>query len=264
MHVGEMKITLPQTEDRWGAPTAQAWASFPSPTGLSTLPLIGRASINLLPASRMPQSLEQVTAERNWETSWTKTGTLGKQAIVQLLLNSILTERNHPWALLSSIKHVGEETRQILEQILLEIDQEEQELPTIELKASIAHRVMTLSALMLDQSPIIPLIRTPMKLKYQKFQPGELAELLSTWNDTPHQGRLAVNYGARLVECIRSTYCTHFCVPVFFSSPRSCYGSIQSSTTAQVPARLKRNHWLYLDRSPIPQSLYGCSPALAA
>ena len=99
-----MNITLPQTEDRWGAPTAQAWASFPSPTGLSTLPLIGRASINLLSASRTPQSLEQVTAERNWETSWTKTGTLGKQAIVQLLLNSILTERNHPRALLSSIQ----------------------------------------------------------------------------------------------------------------------------------------------------------------
>ncbi|KAL4971616.1 hypothetical protein BDW66DRAFT_145827 [Aspergillus desertorum] len=174
MHVGEMQITLPQSEDRWGVPTAQAWASFPSFT-----------------AGRLPQTLEQVAGEHNWATAWSKVGILGKQAIVQLLLNATIAERSHPRAFLSSIYHVEEETRQILEQLLKAIDKEEHELPTIELKASMAHRVITLSALMLDQSPNIPLLSTAMKLKYQRFHADDMTALLSTWNGAPHQGRLA-------------------------------------------------------------------------
>ncbi|PYI27839.1 hypothetical protein BP00DRAFT_352524 [Aspergillus indologenus CBS 114.80] len=210
----ELQNTLPQPEDRWAARSASCWASFPPP------------------AKASPQ-LNEIVADQDWVLAWNSTGTIGKQAILRLLCNtvqagSIRSRQPH------TVDQEGEVAGEALQRLLSLLDAEEQNLPPTELKASVAHQVMILSALMISQAPHISLIPTALRVKCQRYRPDELNELRALWRARPQQGRLSIYYAARLFETVRSHWCTHFSTPVLFLKSALLlwtYSALHVSTT---------------------------------
>ncbi|KAL4878937.1 fungal-specific transcription factor domain-containing protein [Aspergillus karnatakaensis] len=192
LRLGEIQNTLPQTEDRWGAVSATGWARFPQ-----ACPNLG-----------------QVAVDDSWVRSWSRTGVFGKQAILQMLLNSIHAQRNlsstgfpHAWI-------NNDETCSHLEKLLLEIGKGDQVASALELRASIVHRITALSALMVAKSPNLPLLSSALKIKYRRCDDNELASLSATWKAKPLRARQTVYYAARLFESLKSDHCPHFSSPV--------------------------------------------------
>ncbi|PYI06180.1 early growth response protein [Aspergillus sclerotiicarbonarius CBS 121057] len=189
----EMQNTLPQAEELWQASTAQGWASFPS--------------------RNTPLTMGDITADRSWSVAWSKTGALGKQVILQLLLDAVNgcgRPQGFSVSPFLATNQVDEELRH-----LLEITDKEVELST-ELKACVAHRLIILYALMLNNLPNMLLLPTALKIKCQHFREGELGRLRDDWDAAPRQRRLAIFYAARVIETVRSHYCAHFSTPVIF------------------------------------------------
>ncbi|RAH42643.1 uncharacterized protein BO95DRAFT_455725 [Aspergillus brunneoviolaceus CBS 621.78] len=196
MNERELQNTLPQPEDRWAARSASCWASFPPP-------------------AKAPSRLNETVSDRDWVLSWNRTGMIGKQAILRLLCNIVQASstysRQSP-----AVDREGEVAVEALRRLLSLLDADEQNLPPTELKASVAHRTMILSALMISQAPHISLIPMALRVKCQRYRPDELNELRALWRATPQQGRLSIYYAARLFETVRSHWCTHFSTPVLF------------------------------------------------
>ncbi|RAL03649.1 early growth response protein [Aspergillus ibericus CBS 121593] len=231
IQIDEMQNTLPQTEDLWEASTAPGWASFPS--------RIGNA----------PLTIGHITTDRSWSVAWFKTGTLGKQVILQLLLNAI-----HDFGGLHELTTSSMARNQIEGELkhLLDITEKEVELSITELKACVAHRLIILYALMINNLPKMLLLPAALKIKSRHCNEVERAKLRGDWDAAPGQGRLAVFYAVRVIETVRSHYCAHFSTPViFFRATLTLwiYSALYSppcgsSAPAEAPSiALRAPHW---------------------
>ncbi|PWY72452.1 early growth response protein [Aspergillus sclerotioniger CBS 115572] len=196
IRVDEMQNTLPQTEELWQAPTAQGWASFLSRIG------------------NTPLTIGHITTERSWSVAWFKTGTLGKQVILQLLLNAA-NDFGGPQGFPDSSSLATNDAEEELRH-LLEITEKEVELSITELKACVAHRLVILYALMINNLPKMLLLPAVLKMKCQPLSEAELGRIRDEWDAAPRQRRLALFYAARVIETVRTHYCSHFSTPVIF------------------------------------------------
>ncbi|KAJ5813244.1 hypothetical protein N7447_010267 [Penicillium robsamsonii] len=198
MRVHEMQNSLPQEEKPWLASTAQAWAGFPARM-----------------ATKSPQTLLQLVSNASCTAIWNKTGVLGKSAILQQLFHTI--QKNRLQTLYSaSYVSVVDCTAAVdaLRQILILTYHQRQELPMNEMKALSAHRIIILSALMMNDLPKIPLLSTVLKVKYKRYSNSDLGQLERDWSSSPQKTRQAIVYAADLFETVRSTNCTHYSTPV--------------------------------------------------
>ncbi|KAJ5660680.1 uncharacterized protein N7484_000052 [Penicillium longicatenatum] len=197
LSVGELQNSLPHGEERWAASGARGWASFSTHTESSTL-----------------HTVEQVVRDSTWMASWIKTGILGKQTLLQLLSNAAVIDQDR---LLSSQSHNGIsqiEAEAALKALLAGTEDEESNVSALELKASISHRLVILSVLMLRNTPRLPLLATAMRVRYRRYTDEELRSLATEWNKAPQERRRAAIYAARAFESVRSQYCAHFSTPV--------------------------------------------------
>ncbi|KAJ5190124.1 uncharacterized protein N7498_009109 [Penicillium cinerascens] len=197
LSVGELQNSLPHGEERWAASGARGWASFSTHTESSTL-----------------HTVEQVVRDSTWMASWIKTGILGKQTLLQLLSNAAVIDQDR---LLSSQSHNGIsqiEAEAALKALLAGTEDEESNVSALELKASISHRLVILSVLMLRNTPRLPLLATAMRVRYRRYTDEELRSLATEWNKAPQERRRAAVYAARAFESVRSQYCAHFLTPV--------------------------------------------------
>ncbi|GLB12221.1 hypothetical protein AtubIFM57258_009501 [Aspergillus tubingensis] len=190
----EMQNTLPQEEELWEAATAQGWATFPTRT-----------------SRNKPFTLEHIASDRNWSAAWSKTGTLGKQAIIQLLLNAVSGHQKPSGSSSSDSSEVDKDLRQ-----LLEITENEEECSSHELKVCATHKLMILYALMIKNIPKLPLLPTALKIKGRQLSEFDLGKMAGEWSAVSHKGRSAIFYAARVLETVRSHHCAHFSTPVFF------------------------------------------------
>ncbi|KAI2827673.1 transcriptional regulator family: Fungal Specific TF [Aspergillus niger] len=190
----EMQNTLPQAEELWEATTAQGWATFSART-----------------SRNKPLTLEHITSNRNWSAIWSKTGTLGKQAIIQLLLNAVSNHQRLSGSPSFDSSEVNEDLRR-----LLELTENEEALCSTELRVCATHRLMILYALMTNNIPKVSLLPTVLKIKGRHLSEFDLGKLADEWGAVSHQGRSAFFYAARVLETVRSHHCAHYCTPVFF------------------------------------------------
>ncbi|KAE8307050.1 hypothetical protein BDV41DRAFT_569395 [Aspergillus transmontanensis] len=193
MSLREMQISLPQSEDRWSASSAQRWASLPVPPG-------GQYA-----------HMDQLVTNGSWRTAWSTTGVLGKQAIVQLLTNIVMNEHGRPSTACADLDKSYCQT--VLKE-LLSVTEEQDANPSVpELKARAFHQLSILSALMMCNIPALPLLSTALQAKSQQSS-EDLNKLTNSWNSEPQARRLAVMYAARAFESIRNQSCAHFSTPV--------------------------------------------------
>lgn len=111
-----------------------------------------------------------------------KTGVLGKQTLLQLLSNAAVIDQGR---LLYSQGHnvpSQNEAEVVLKGLLAGIENEESNVSALELKASVSHRLVILSALMLRNTPRFPLLATAMRVKYRRYTDEELRTLATEWN----------------------------------------------------------------------------------
>ncbi|EXA29100.1 hypothetical protein FOVG_19360 [Fusarium oxysporum f. sp. pisi HDV247] len=194
----ELKNSLPQQEQRWSAINAQSWASFPPGLGC------GRT-----------ETLANVISQDKWLSTWSKTGTIGKQVIIQELTDMVRpadAQRHRQNAFPDPER---EHARDILEKLLSLMESHEKETSVAGLKALVAHKIMCLAALMLSYSPIADLTAAALRRIYKCLDDQELFQIKRAWNASPYQGRKAVLYAARLLESVRSNHTTHYSTPVF-------------------------------------------------
>ena len=161
-----------------------------------------------------PLTIGQVTNARCWSVAWFKTGTLGKQVILQLLLNAI-NDFGGPQVFPVSPLLAKDEVEKELKH-LLKTTEKEVELSITEPKACVSHRLIILYALMIINLPKTLLLPTALKIRCQHFSEAELGRVGDEWDAAPQQRRLAVFYAARVIETVRTHYCAHFSTPVIF------------------------------------------------
>ncbi|KAF7169152.1 hypothetical protein CNMCM5623_001939 [Aspergillus felis] len=193
-----MKISLPQSEDRWSASSAQRWASFPLP------PVEGGQS---------PHTLEDLGTDGSWITAWKTTGVLGKQVIIQLLANIVMSDHGRELARNVDIDRDG--CKAVLLELLSATEEESVKPSVPELKAWGLYQLSILSALMMCHIPPLPLLSSALQLKYRRSSCKEPGNTRESWNSEPQTRRLAVVYAARVFGSIRDHPCTHFSSPVF-------------------------------------------------
>ncbi|KAH7113042.1 hypothetical protein EDB81DRAFT_893731 [Dactylonectria macrodidyma] len=197
MTLAELQISLPQPDGRWGASTAQSWASFPTPLGPEDLSTMGR-----------------VIADNSWKTVWVKTNTIGKQVMLQHLSDVINDQTTgHP-----GMPRFAHDDKMLAEGALTALlamtENEQLEQPIDELKAATTHQVMALTALMIHNAPKRSLTPIVVKFIYGKAEDEALAHMAKQWRNSAGQGRLACFYAARVLQAVRSNHCTHFGTPV--------------------------------------------------
>lgn len=158
-----------------------------------------------------PLTLEHITSDRNGSAIWSKAGTLGKQAIIQLLLNAVSNHQRLSGSPSFDSSEVNEDLRR-----LLELTENEEALCSTELRVCATHRLMILYALMTNNIPEGSLLPTVLKIKGRHLSEFDLGKLADEWGAVSHQGRSAFFYAARVLETVRSHHCAHYCTPVFF------------------------------------------------
>ncbi|KAH7133839.1 hypothetical protein EDB81DRAFT_805187 [Dactylonectria macrodidyma] len=197
MTLSELQISLPQLDGRWGASTAQSWASYPTTLGP------GDSS-----------TMERVIIENGWKTAWIKTNTIGKQVMLQHLSDVINDEAaGHPGMprFSNDEKMLAEAS---LRALLAMTENEQLEQPIDELKAATTHQLMALTALMIHNAPNCSLTPIVVSFIYGKTEDESLAHMAKQWRDAAGQGRLACFHAARVLQAVKSNNCTHFGTPV--------------------------------------------------
>ncbi|KAH7134867.1 fungal-specific transcription factor domain-containing protein [Dendryphion nanum] len=192
----ELRNSLPQSEQRWIANNAQSWASYPPGLG-----------------SGRTKSLAEIISAESWLTVWSRTGTIGKQVILQQLMDDVrpresFDHQEHPPSANSA------RAKEILVG-LLTILEEEQETPVNDLKALIANKVICLAALMLCSSPVVDLTTIALNAIYDRVHDRELAIIAQSWKNSANEGRRVVLHAARLFETIRNHHTTHYSMPAY-------------------------------------------------
>ncbi|KAH7072041.1 fungal-specific transcription factor domain-containing protein [Paraphoma chrysanthemicola] len=195
MESSELRNSLPQSDQRWEAIRAQSWVSYP--------PCLG--------SGRM-KTLAETAADDSWLSIWTKTGTIGKQVILQELMDRVRPVRSlMPYASNSSSER--EHAKRILESILEHLEQED-DVPVLDLKALTVHKVICLSALMLCSSPAVDVSSVALSHIYSRLDQRQISEATKLWRAAEHQGREVIAHAARLFEAIRTNHTTHYSMPV--------------------------------------------------
>ncbi|CAI9629304.1 unnamed protein product [Alternaria burnsii] len=193
LNAHELKNSLPQADARWNADSAQSWASYPPGLG-----------------SGRTKTLADVIATDSWLSTWSETSTLGKQAILQELLERVRPSgsMNHKVAAVSD----QAQAKQVLES-LLSLLKEDQDVSMDNLKASIVHKAICLTALLIGLSPALDLTKIALSCVYNQMTDQELSHIAKVWRETPHQGREAVFHAAHLFETIRNSHTSHYAMP---------------------------------------------------
>lgn len=86
--------------------------------------------------------------------------------------------------------------------------------PVEEVKAVISYRVMILAALMTYHAPTRNITSIALKFIYGRMEDETWAQLGEQWKKAGGQGRLTSFYAARVLQTVRSNYCTHFSTPI--------------------------------------------------
>ncbi|KAH7357520.1 hypothetical protein BKA66DRAFT_562431 [Pyrenochaeta sp. MPI-SDFR-AT-0127] len=192
----ELKNSLPQAEHRWNAMNCQSWASFPPGLG-----------------SGRTKTLGDIFASSNWISIWSQTGTIGKQVILEELMETVRPKDHfHYQTNPSSTDTVQAE--KALESLLV-VMEAEHDMPVIDLKALIAQKAICLAALMLCHVPVKDTTTAALSRIYNRCNDRELSEIGEAWRATPYQGRKMVLHAGRLFQTIRTNHTTHYSVPIY-------------------------------------------------
>ncbi|CAH0028744.1 unnamed protein product [Clonostachys rhizophaga] len=200
MNLSELQISLPQPDDCWNASTAQCWASFSN---------VGNSGARGLP------TMERVIADDSWRSTWSRTNTLGKQVMLQYLSNAIKDQIANQPGTLSFSRHNGPMASNIVTDLLALVENDQGEQSVDEAKASTAHQMMALTALMTHNIPIQNLLPMVVRDIYGKLDDSDRAQIRDRWKSAPRQGRLGCFYAARILHVVRSSRCSHFGAPVW-------------------------------------------------
>ncbi|KAF7623101.1 hypothetical protein AFLA_010410 [Aspergillus flavus NRRL3357] len=197
MKADELQNCFPQQDDRWDASNAQAWATFGEEN----------ASIQNI-------TLGQVINDRTWRYAWSKTGTLGKQTILQYLANVVNGKDHVSPASPSFSPEQSHAALEALETLLEETGDQGYGHSWSDLKASAIHRVIILSALTLYHTPTPHIVPLAIKVIYGKMNDDSWTLTIDRWRSSSCQGRMGVLYASNLFETVRSARCIHFMTPV--------------------------------------------------
>ncbi|KAF7552176.1 hypothetical protein G7Z17_g4511 [Cylindrodendrum hubeiense] len=235
MTLAELQNSLPQPDSRWGASTAQSWASFSTTQGP------GDSS-----------TMERVITDNSWKTAWVKTNTIGKQVMLQHLSDVINDQTaGHPG--MPRFAHDDKILAEGALKALLSMTENEQlEQPMDELKAATTHQVMALTALMIHNAPKRSLTPIMVNFIYGKEEDEALVQMAEQWRNAAGQGRLACFYAARVLQAVRSNNCMHFGTPVSL---------LKAVFTLWIYSMLgERFHDGFLHPSPAPTVVLGPKP----
>ncbi|KAH6652286.1 fungal-specific transcription factor domain-containing protein [Truncatella angustata] len=195
MHLGELQISLPQTDMQWNAPDARTWARLAVNDDLGT-----------------SRSLKTVISDNAWKMAWLETGSIGKQVILRHLTRIASDQDGHiphvPCFAASEKLQAGATLIALL--ALIENEAPEKALP--DFKADTVHQIMGFAALMTHNSSTRHYVRLPLKFMYGKMQDESWRQAADLWGNAPAQGRLACFYAARILYVARSSLCAHFSV----------------------------------------------------
>ncbi|BAE63467.1 unnamed protein product [Aspergillus oryzae RIB40] len=197
MKADELQNCFPQQDGRWDASNAQAWATF------------GEENISI-----QNITLGQVINGRTWRYAWSKTGTLGKQTILQYLANVVNGKDHVSPASPSFSPEQNRAALEALETLLEETGDQGYGHSWSDLKASAIHRVMILSALTLYHTPTSHIVPLAIKVIYGKMNDDSWTLTIDRWRSSSCQGRTGVLYASNLFETVRSARCIHFMTPV--------------------------------------------------
>ncbi|PLB54961.1 hypothetical protein P170DRAFT_442902 [Aspergillus steynii IBT 23096] len=255
VQVNEMQNTFPQPEDCWGAPTAESWATFS------------------LRQESHPHSLSQAIDSGSWTASWRKTGVLGKQAILQQLLNIV----NDTHSLEFQDSHPTRNAVEALRHLLVIIQEEGEKSMMLELRARIAYRLTIYTALMINDLPRGSLLSIALKVKYLRNS-EQTARFATDWSLSPLRMRRAVAYAAGVIDIARSNYCAHYSTPILvfratlvlwlYSVLRRPFqeSSVDAPTVVLGPLSQAQTDWVETGRGRIKLPAVGSimsSPGLA-
>ncbi|KAL6704161.1 hypothetical protein ACN47E_008721 [Coniothyrium glycines] len=196
LSASELKNSLPQSEQRWTANSAQSWVSYPPGLG-----------------SGRTMTLADVVASDNWLATWSKTGTIGKQVILQHLMDKVRPSMPHSSTSVT-FSTESAHAKDVLESLLSMLE-EDVDNEVNDLKALVAHKAICLAALMIHSSPAIDLTTIALGRIYNRLNDRELAGIAEVWKQAPHQGREVVAHAARLFETIRTNHTVHFSMPAY-------------------------------------------------
>jgi hypothetical protein len=157
--------------------------------------------------------LEHVIRDDNWKAVWSKTGTLGKQILLEHLSNVLNNRQNHPGCPTFS-ENDKIKAERTLNDLLVMTEDEESEQQVSELRASMIHQIMISTALTIYKSPTRNIMVIALKSIYGRMDNEAWAQLCGQWKNAAGQARLAVFWAARVLQIIHSHRCTHFATPV--------------------------------------------------
>ncbi|KAM0490571.1 hypothetical protein ACHAP8_011409 [Fusarium lateritium] len=199
MKISELQISLPQTDDRWGASTAQCWVNYPA---------VEDSSVGGLP------TMERVIVDDSWRFVWSRTNTLGKQVMLQHLFNVIKDQSANQPGTTSSSCQDKQKASNILTEFLALIENDQADQSIDEIKASITHKIMALTALMTHHTPVQNPLPTVVRYIYGKLDDSDREQIRDRWRSASGQGRLGCFYASRILHVVRSSRSSHFGTPV--------------------------------------------------
>ncbi|KAI9037628.1 uncharacterized protein KD926_000190 [Aspergillus affinis] len=221
LSVGELNNFLPRGEDRWSAMSAGGWASYSTHFGSFAIPVLRRPSSHHETVSHVclesegHLTLQQVIADGTWVAAWNTTGVIGKQVLLQLLMNIVSYNTEHVLSCQARSTLTQSDAEGLLKHFLAALEDEEVSgTSAAEQKACSTYRLMIFSTLMSRNSPRFSLLATSMRIRYQHCDDNELGELAKEWNKAPQERRRAALHAAQVIESVRSQYCAHFSTPV--------------------------------------------------
>ncbi|QMW44329.1 hypothetical protein G4B11_007749 [Aspergillus flavus] len=106
---------------------------------------------SMIAGSQSPCTLEDLATGGSWMTAWKTTGVLGKQAIIQLLTNIVMSDHGRGSATYADIDR--NYCKAVLKELLSATEQENLNPLVPELKACGSHQLSILSALMMSIDP---------------------------------------------------------------------------------------------------------------
>ncbi|RAQ71696.1 hypothetical protein COH21_012106 [Aspergillus flavus] len=107
-----------------------------------------------------PCTLEDLATGGSWMTAWKTTGVLGKQAIIQLLNNIVMSDHGRGSTTYADIDR--NDCKAVLKELLSATEQENLNPLVPELKACGSHQLSILSALMMCYIPPLPLLSSAL------------------------------------------------------------------------------------------------------
>jgi hypothetical protein len=212
MDTRELRNSLPQVDKRWNANNAQSWASYPPGLGLSTFLRFNQATANSIPGSGRTKSLAEINTTDDWFCIWYRTGTIGKQVLIQDLMDRVQSTDSGTQST-TGFPH-GMHAKDILERLLLALNGDE-DTAFEDLKALTTHKAMCLQALTICCSPAMDLVKAALKQIYNRMTDHEISQIAQIWRGADYQGREAVFHAASLFETIRNNHTTHWSMPAY-------------------------------------------------